>query len=239
MDWTDEAIAHLRRLWGEGLSTNAIAQQMHMTKNAVVGKAHRLGLSARPNPIKRRVDGAAPPPPSRPKAPKLTELVTLQAPTQPAVPVILDPEPQTLALPTTRYGIGGRLVGLSKNARREAMVGRTLADVAPTAAPQLPTRTRLGDGCRFVTDATRGKQRFCDEPCIRRPSRGGDISYSSYCAEHHAICFMRPAKNLNTTECAGESPASEAREGVTSQTDGAGRAHNEPAAGAVLFEVRP
>ncbi|MGI3775700.1 MAG: GcrA family cell cycle regulator [Janthinobacterium lividum] len=57
MDWTDAVILSLRALWDEGLSTAEIGRRLGVTKNAVVGKAHRLVLPARPSPIRR---GAAP-----------------------------------------------------------------------------------------------------------------------------------------------------------------------------------
>ena len=53
MDWNDDAIARLRALWDEGHSTAEIGRRMGITKNAVVGKAHRLELPARPSPIRR------------------------------------------------------------------------------------------------------------------------------------------------------------------------------------------
>ena len=53
MDWTDETIARLRALWDEGHSTAEIGRRLGITKNAVVGKAHRLNLPARPSPIRR------------------------------------------------------------------------------------------------------------------------------------------------------------------------------------------
>lgn len=56
MEWTDEVIARLQDLWSQGLSTAEIGRQLSITKNAVVGKAHRLGLPARPSPI-RKQDG--------------------------------------------------------------------------------------------------------------------------------------------------------------------------------------
>lgn len=54
MEWTDETIARLRDLWSQGLSTAEIGRQLSITKNAVVGKAHRLGLPPRPSPIRNR-----------------------------------------------------------------------------------------------------------------------------------------------------------------------------------------
>lgn len=52
MEWTDELITRLQDLWKEGLSTAEIGRQLSITKNAVVGKAHRLGLPPRPSPIR-------------------------------------------------------------------------------------------------------------------------------------------------------------------------------------------
>jgi GcrA cell cycle regulator len=53
MEWTEEAIAKLSSAWAEGLSTAEIGRQMGISKNAVVGKAHRLELASRPSPIRR------------------------------------------------------------------------------------------------------------------------------------------------------------------------------------------
>jgi GcrA cell cycle regulator len=53
MDWTSEQITQLTRMWEDGLSTAEIGKRLGISKNAVVGKAHRLHLAARPSPIKR------------------------------------------------------------------------------------------------------------------------------------------------------------------------------------------
>ncbi|HWG04139.1 MAG TPA: GcrA family cell cycle regulator [Beijerinckiaceae bacterium] len=49
MSWTDERVEMLRKLWHEGLSASKIAAQIAngITRNAVIGKVHRLGLSGR------------------------------------------------------------------------------------------------------------------------------------------------------------------------------------------------
>lgn len=49
MSWTDERVELLRRLWLEGLSASQIANALQngITRNAVIGKVHRLGLSGR------------------------------------------------------------------------------------------------------------------------------------------------------------------------------------------------
>jgi GcrA cell cycle regulator len=58
MEWAGEIIVRLRALWDEGLSTAEIGRRLGVSKNAVVGKAHRLDLPARPSPIRR--DGGGP-----------------------------------------------------------------------------------------------------------------------------------------------------------------------------------
>ena len=65
--WTEERLATLRILWNEGLSISQIGQRLGVTRNAVAGKAHRLGLPKRQSPIS--VSGA----PSRNKAKKNEE----------------------------------------------------------------------------------------------------------------------------------------------------------------------
>lgn len=53
--WTDERVEKLRELWGRGMSASEIAEMLgDVTRNAVIGKAHRLGLSGRPSPIKKK-----------------------------------------------------------------------------------------------------------------------------------------------------------------------------------------
>jgi GcrA cell cycle regulator len=61
MEWTDESILRLRALWDEGHSTAEIGRRLGVSKNAVVGKAHRLDLPARPSPIRRDGPGASAP----------------------------------------------------------------------------------------------------------------------------------------------------------------------------------
>ena len=54
MEWTEARVDQLKRLWDEGLSASQIASRLgDVTRNAVIGKAHRLGLSSRPSPSKR------------------------------------------------------------------------------------------------------------------------------------------------------------------------------------------
>ncbi len=53
MSWTDERIDRLKALWTEGNTASQIADALGgVSRNAVIGKAHRLGLEARPSPVK-------------------------------------------------------------------------------------------------------------------------------------------------------------------------------------------
>ncbi|MEO8114614.1 MAG: GcrA family cell cycle regulator [Phenylobacterium sp.] len=53
MGWTDERVEMLKKLWQDGLSASQIAKQLGgVTRNAVIGKVHRLGLSGRATPSK-------------------------------------------------------------------------------------------------------------------------------------------------------------------------------------------
>jgi len=63
MSWTDDRINLLKGLWEKGLSASQIAAELGdgITRNAVIGKAHRLGLKSRPSPLKAT-------PPARPAA---------------------------------------------------------------------------------------------------------------------------------------------------------------------------
>ncbi len=53
MAWTDERIATLKKLWEGGSTASQIAEELGgVSRNAVIGKAHRLGLKSRPSPVK-------------------------------------------------------------------------------------------------------------------------------------------------------------------------------------------
>lgn len=54
MSWTDDRVALLKKLWGEGKTAAEIAKELGgVTRNAVIGKAHRLKLSNRVSPIQQ------------------------------------------------------------------------------------------------------------------------------------------------------------------------------------------
>jgi GcrA cell cycle regulator len=92
MEWNDEVIGKLCALWTEGHSTAEIGRRLNISKNAVVGKAHRLNLPPRPSPIRRHTGDN--PPASRPPAPR-----RVQGPTLPPLAASLGvPPPQLRAI---------------------------------------------------------------------------------------------------------------------------------------------
>src|SRR5687768_16865179 len=53
MSWTEERIERLKSMWAKGATASQIADELGgVSRNAVIGKAHRLGLEARPSPVK-------------------------------------------------------------------------------------------------------------------------------------------------------------------------------------------
>ena len=69
MGWTDERVELLKKLWQDGLSASQIAKQLGgVTRNAVIGKVHRLGLSGRATPSKPARTVFKAPRPARPIA---------------------------------------------------------------------------------------------------------------------------------------------------------------------------
>jgi GcrA cell cycle regulator len=116
MDWTAEAIERLKALWAEGHSTAEIGRRMGISKNAVVGKAHRLNLPARPSPIRR---DAAPRPAPVPRVPRpvaaaravpppMLRPAPAPAPAAPSAPAAAAPVLRAFPAPAARPRLGAR-----------------------------------------------------------------------------------------------------------------------------------
>jgi GcrA cell cycle regulator len=90
MSWTDERIATLKKMWEGGSTASQIADELGgVSRNAVIGKAHRLGLKARPSPVKPNED--KPEPKKTAAAPPVAKPVVKRAPA-PATPRAAEPE---------------------------------------------------------------------------------------------------------------------------------------------------
>ncbi len=92
MSWTDERVETLKKMWAEGQSASQIAKELGgVTRNAVIGKVHRLGLSNRVGPggavepdEEELVVAPAPPPPVEPARPATPDPVRADPAPRPA-----------------------------------------------------------------------------------------------------------------------------------------------------------
>ena len=146
MSWTDERVALLKQLWGEGKTAAEIAKVLGdgITRNAVIGKAHRLKLSSRLSPIQQN-------------APKKTKTEI--------APRLIKPQ---VKLPEFR-GKGIKLIDLDARMCRwpvgdpkeenfnfcgcDAIAGLPYCDEHCRAAYQVPTRTRTLNADDFEQQA--------------------------------------------------------------------------------------
>ncbi|MFC0205875.1 GcrA family cell cycle regulator [Novosphingobium soli] len=120
MSWTDERIEKLTKMWEGGATASQIADELGgVSRNAVIGKAHRLGLKARPSPVKpnekpARAPAAAPaaapkkakpvdaaPAPARAPEPQPEAPVARAAPPAPAAPAPAPRAAEPAAAPST------------------------------------------------------------------------------------------------------------------------------------------
>lgn len=103
MGWTDERVELLKKLWQDGLSASQIAKQLGgVTRNAVIGKVHRLGLSGRAAPSKPQRTVFKAPRPARPAAMVVTapRRMSDSSPTPPTPVRYIDERPGTATVLT-------------------------------------------------------------------------------------------------------------------------------------------
>lgn len=183
--WTAAQLARLKQLWAQGLSATAISRVMGITKNAVVGKSHRLGLPARPSPI-RPATGRPPkkPSPYRGAAAVHTARAAMRS----------SPVP---SLATTRSPQAPTAIPLAAGAGATSSAACVLPEAGPglSPAPSFPpanspaavvsanqTAAGFSGGCRWpLWGSERPTHRYCGEP--RR-----DVA-CPYCPSHAARAF--------------------------------------------------
>ena len=174
MEWNDEAIARLRALWAEGHSTAEIGRRMNVSKNAVVGKAHRLNLTARPSPIRRDPNGSA----ARPVVPR-----RLVGPTLPSLPtevravmvspMVIEPAP-AMAPPRAA-------APLPSPVARPAVVSAAAERPMPVRAVAARSM-RTAPCCWPIGEPGTRSFRFCDAD-----ASGG----KPYCTEHAQLAYVK------------------------------------------------
>jgi len=104
MSWTDERIDRLKELWTKGMTASQIADELGgVSRNAVIGKAHRLGLQSRPSPVKPNEPGEEAPEAAAEAPPAAAAAPAPQAPA-PAAPRQQAAAPAAAAAPQRDAG---------------------------------------------------------------------------------------------------------------------------------------
>ena len=196
MSWTDERVETLKRMWSEGQSASAIAKELGgVTRNAVIGKVHRLGLSNRndepepapapaPEPVAEKKADRKPAPAAQ-AAPRPEP----QQPSEPAAPAREAPaeeEPvsQPVFTPVPRRPIVPAGQPLPPQPSANEISPETLASVREVEKPakkltlmELTERT-----CKLpIGDPATDKFWFCG-----LPSQAG----KPYCDAHVSVAFQ-------------------------------------------------
>lgn len=137
MGWTDERETTLKKLWLDGLSCSQIAKQLGgVTRNAVIGKIHRLGLNGRAEPSRPTLKAPRPP------RPVTTKPVRAAAPQVSAAPQ--SAPVQTLGAHMCKWPIGDPASdGFTFCGRRSGEVGPYCREHAQVAYQQ-PQQKRRG-----------------------------------------------------------------------------------------------
>ncbi|MGE0415253.1 MAG: GcrA family cell cycle regulator [Acetobacteraceae bacterium] len=165
MEWTEETITRLRALWAEGHSTAEIGRRLGVSKNAIVGKAHRLDLPARPSPIRRDPnagDSPRPAPTRRVDGPTLPPLASTDAP----MPVVVAaPLPLKPASP-----------------QAEPAPPRPVAPAPRLQAAPIRPYARVITCCWPIGEPGTRNFRFCDDPS--EPGK-------PYCGEHAKLAYVK------------------------------------------------
>ena len=137
MSWTDERIDRLKTMWESGMTASQIADDLGgVSRNAVIGKAHRLGLQSRPSPVKSNdAEGASHTPAPR-AAPRPAPVAAAPRPAPAPAPVAAPLAPGTFPphVPTGPTGAQLRSVGPGGFLRQGP------GDQAPPAQPAPPRR---------------------------------------------------------------------------------------------------
>src|SRR3954468_11266107 len=116
MSWTQQRIDRLKKMWHDGPPASQIADELGgVSRNAVIGKAHRLGLEQRPSPVKPGEEkeakkAAAAPAAAAPKGAPKAEVPRAAAPARSAAPAGTPPANPPRSAPEMQYrsiGPGG------------------------------------------------------------------------------------------------------------------------------------
>ncbi|MBA3326407.1 MAG: GcrA cell cycle regulator [Rhodobacteraceae bacterium] len=180
MSWTDERVETLRAMWAEGKSASQIAKELGgVTRNAVIGKVHRLGLSNR-GPNGDRPEEEAPAPAA--EAATLPEPETVE---EPALVEAAAPRPIAGAVtPIRAKPVAANGQPLPPQPTGSEISPEALANLAEVAkkAKRLSLMQLTERTCKWpIGDPATDDFWFCGLPCV--PGK-------PYCETHVAVAFQ-------------------------------------------------
>ncbi len=182
MAWTDDRVETLKKMWGEGMSASQIAKELGgVTRNAVIGKVHRLGLSSRNQgkPEAPEAKAAQPVAAASVEAPKPKTEAPAPKPAEPPVVEAVEAKPEVIieeetTLPAEVEAPGGMVTIPSENQVNIAEIDR---DAHKLSLMELTERT-----CKWpIGDPSRGEFYFCGHPVI---------AGKPYCKGHAAAAYQ-------------------------------------------------
>ncbi|WP_304613647.1 GcrA family cell cycle regulator [Paracoccus sp. (in: a-proteobacteria)] len=197
MSWTDDRVETLKRMWSEGQSASAIAKELGgVTRNAVIGKVHRLGLSNRTEEPETAAPAPAPAPepvarekPAAPRAvpqPAAAPLRPEPAPEPVAVQPEPEPEPSTQPafVPVPRRPIVPAGQPLPPQPSANEISPEALASVREVEkrAKKLTLMELTERTCKWpIGDPATDKFWFCGLP---------SVAGKPYCEAHVGVAFQ-------------------------------------------------
>ena len=198
MSWTDERIERLKKMWTDGATASQIADELGgVSRNAVIGKAHRLGLEQRPSPVKpgeeKEAKKAAPAPAAAAPAPAAKPAPKADAPVRSAPPAAAQPGPGTIANPRSAPEMQYRSIGPG------GFIRQGPGDQQPPIPPAPPRRLVPAKPSPEVADKTsllELNDRVCKWP-IGHPGEP-DFHFCGtqanpgfpYCVEHCGVAYQ-------------------------------------------------
>lgn len=191
MEWTAAVIANLRQLWADGHSTAEIGRRLGCSKNAVIGKARRMKLPRRQDPVS---------PMDQAKKTRIIELIRSGL-TNAAVADLVGSCHTTISdfrqahnLPRSPGATRLRAVrpdpvriNPPKQARPPMItfIRRVDAPDAPVRPAPLPVALQFRGNCQYPLWTNKPNGRYCDAPAILG---------RSYCSKHYQRCYVQRVK---------------------------------------------
>ncbi len=174
-EWTPKRTEALIKLWKSGAPTSEIGRKLKVTKNAVVGKAHRLGLAKRQSPIPGR-DGAKAAKPDAARAKPLPKAIAKPVAKPLAKPAV---KPAAVAAPAKQAaaGVAGPAAPVPKAA---------LQPISPDTVVRLEN---LGPGMCAWPMGEPGTAGF--HFCGKRPT----VPDKPYCLDHCLRAYVKSSKD--------------------------------------------